>query len=133
MAMRGLFTLHVITGNGMGRRPAFPRGSCFWYTPFAVIMTAGKQPGADDMEPEEDQAKMTLVEHLDELRRRILYALLGLVVGMGLTAYFHMDIIDLLKLSYDEVTRDLGIDSKLVVLKHSSGLVMVFRVVLLRD
>lgn len=91
----------------------------------------GKRPGTSDMAEEDEQSKMTLVEHLEELRHRILYAMLGLVAAMVLAAFFGKDIIAVLKSSYVEVMQSLDMKPELVILKVSSAFIMYFRVVLL--
>ncbi len=63
----------------------------------------------EEEEEEEDegekagQKKMTLVEHLDELRTRIIYSLLGLVVGVALTLIFGSRIIEILSAPLKDV------------------------------
>jgi sec-independent protein translocase protein TatC len=61
----------------------------------------------DDEEDEEDevgQKKMTLVEHLDELRTRIIRALLGLAVGMVIALILSQPAIDIINGPYERAT-----------------------------
>ncbi len=44
----------------------------------------------DDLEPTEEAGKMSVLEHLDELRRRIIYSLIAVAVGFAL-AYVYID------------------------------------------
>ena len=50
-----------------------------------------RDPDWDDSEHEDSAAgKMSFLDHLDELRQRIIYALLSVVVGFGI-AFFLVD------------------------------------------
>ena len=40
----------------------------------------------------EDQKKMPLLDHLIELRRRLLYSVVGLIIAFGICFYFAQDI-----------------------------------------
>jgi sec-independent protein translocase protein TatC len=57
-----------------------------------TAQTTDEQPEADKPAGEETQARMTFGEHLDELRKRILRALLGGLIGVGLCVIFMWDI-----------------------------------------
>jgi sec-independent protein translocase protein TatC len=50
--------------------------------------SAGEDPDWEDEESESSQGKMSFLEHLDELRRRIIYSLLALVVGVIIACFF---------------------------------------------
>ena len=82
--------------------------------------------------PETDErhkeARMTVGEHLEELRRRIFYALLGLVAGMVVGLIFARDLIALLKGPYIRVMDKLGLEGDLVVLQATSGLTNYLKV-----
>jgi sec-independent protein translocase protein TatC len=58
-----------------------------------------------------DGAKMSFLEHLDELRKRIIRALIGAAVGVGLTFFFHNQIYDFV---FEPTRRVLPEGSKLV-------------------
>jgi sec-independent protein translocase protein TatC len=58
-----------------------------------------------------DSGKMSFLEHLDELRKRIIRALLGVAVGVGLTFFFHNQIYDFV---FEPTRRVLPDGSKLV-------------------
>jgi hypothetical protein len=53
----------------------------------ALVQFPSPQPGALQPDLEDDQdagGKMSFLEHLDELRKRIVQSLLGVVAGVGL-------------------------------------------------
>ena len=53
------------------------------------------EPDWDDREPESSEAgKMSFLDHLDELRRRIIYSLIAVGVGFGIAFYFINDLFD---------------------------------------
>jgi sec-independent protein translocase protein TatC len=58
--------------------------------------TAGDdEPDWDDQEPDEQTGgKMSFLDHLDELRRRIIYSLLSVAVGFGIAFWWLDDIFD---------------------------------------
>ena len=74
---------------------------------------------------------MTLGEHLEELRRRVFYALLGLAPAVGLTLFFGKDLIKLLERPYVHVLTDLGRQPMLIPLRVTGGFFAYFRVALL--
>ena len=57
----------------------------------ALVQFPGSQPGAlqPDLEDDEETGgKMSFLEHLDELRKRIVQSLLGVAIGVGLGFFF---------------------------------------------
>jgi len=62
---------------------------------------------------EEQFPRMTLGEHLEELRRRLIYSLIGLGVGMIVALSFGRSILRLLQYSYAEAMTDAGLDPQL--------------------
>lgn len=74
--------------------------------PLATIYSSGKTPERrppeedreDQLEDEEDElgGRMTFLEHLDELRRRILYSLIAVIVVFLAVFYFHEQIFEFL-------------------------------------
>jgi sec-independent protein translocase protein TatC len=47
------------------------------------------EPDWDDQEPESDEGgKMSFLDHLDELRRRIIYSVVAVLVGLGISLFF---------------------------------------------
>jgi sec-independent protein translocase protein TatC len=69
-----------------------------------------KAPDADDGLP-----RMTLGEHLEELRRRLLYAIIGLVVAMVATLAFGKFLLEALQWPYMETMRQVGMAPQLRV------------------
>ncbi len=68
-------------------------------------------PPAPD--PEDLLPRMTLGEHLDELRRRLVRAALALVLGMVLAFVFNKQVFAFAIEPYQEALREAGSDSKL--------------------
>jgi len=52
--------------------------------------------------------EMTFGEHLDELRRRVIRALIGLAITTAACAFFYQDIFNALALPYEQASRDLA-------------------------
>lgn len=80
----------------------------------------------EKISPEND--RMTLGEHLDELRRRLIYAIIGLAVGMAASLTFGHWIIEVLKAPYLTVMEEFGLEPDLAVLDFSSALVTYLKV-----
>ena len=81
--------------------------------------------------PDDNPRQMTLGEHLDELRRRLLYALLGLGVAMGLSLAFGRELIGVLEQPYMQVAKEQGLDSQLAVLSSTAAVMVYFNVCLI--
>ncbi len=77
------------------------------------------------------EKRMTLGEHLDELRKRLIYALIGLVVGMAVSLAFGRWIIEVLKAPYIQVMHEFGENADLAVLDFSSGFVTYLKISLI--
>ena len=64
-----------------------------------------------DYENEEDMASMSLGDHLEELRSRLILAITGLFIGLVVCMCFGSFLIDLLLIPYDgameEIKKDL--------------------------
>ena len=71
---------------------------------------------------------MTLGEHLEELRRRLIYALGGLVVGIALALMVGNRLMDLLLYSYQRVMTQSRLDPALAVPNVTSGITMYMSV-----
>ncbi len=68
-----------------------------------------------------ETARMPLGEHLEELRRRLAYALIGLLVGTGIALALGKTLIDALALSYTRVMEQAGQDPRLAVPQVVTG------------
>jgi len=62
-----------------------------------MTRTAPTELPPDVPEPEPGEKYLSLLEHLQELRFRLVMASLGVVVGLAISAYFGQDLIDFLK------------------------------------
>ncbi|MQA29633.1 MAG: twin-arginine translocase subunit TatC [Luteitalea sp.] len=66
----------------------------------ALVPFPGTHSGALKLPPEDDEesdgGKMSFLEHLDELRKRIINACIGIAVGVGLSFFFIQSIYDFL-------------------------------------
>jgi len=68
----------------------------------ALVPFPGPQTGTLQLPPDDedddlsDGGKMSFLEHLDELRKRIIHAVLGIVLGIGAGFFFIQDIYDFL-------------------------------------
>ena len=72
------------------------------------------QPGPDAEELEEESGKMSFLEHLDELRKRLLRIIIYIGIGLLATFYFHEQIYDFLSVP---VYKSLPPGQKLVYTK----------------
>jgi Tat protein translocase TatC len=80
---------------------------------------------------EHDESRMTLGEHLEELRKRLAYALIGLAAGLVVALVFGREIIVLLQYPYDAVMRELGSPQPLRVLAAQEGFLLYMKVCLI--
>jgi sec-independent protein translocase protein TatC len=74
---------------------------------------------------------MTVGEHLEELRRRVIYALLGLAVGVAGVMVFSRPLLRLLRRPYETVMAAAGLHDRLHVFEVQSGILIFFRMGLL--
>jgi len=84
-----------------------------------------------EAEPKDDEGRMTIGEHLEELRRRLIRALLGLLAGVCAGLALGPQVIGLLKYSYVKVMREMGQSDKLAVFDLPAGLITYLRVSLI--
>ena len=82
-------------------------------------------------ESNDHETQMTLGEHLDELRKRILLSLGGLLVAAVAGFVFGGKIINWLKAPYSRVMIELGHEPSLQVLKAQGGFTLYMKVALL--
>lgn len=78
-----------------------------------------------------ESRRMTLGEHLEDLRRRLIYAIIGLVVGMGISLFFGQQIIEVLKGPYVKVMEEFGLKPDLAVLDWTSSFTTYLKVSLI--
>jgi sec-independent protein translocase protein TatC len=71
---------------------------------------------------------MTVGQHLDELRKRIIYALVGFGAAIGLSLLFTREILTVLNGPYLRVVHQANMDVKLTVLSVSAGFAIYLRV-----
>ena len=86
---------------------------------------------ADNSDEDHQEATMSLGDHLEELRRRILYALAGLVLTVGAAMIFGKQLIELVKLPYVKVLNEMAVDAPPVALTVTDAFFTYFRVALL--
>jgi sec-independent protein translocase protein TatC len=77
-----------------------------------------------------EQPTMTLGEHLEELRWRIIYALTGLAAATIIGLIFSSYIIDFMAAPYRRIMAEAGASGELVVLKISEGFTIYLRIAL---
>ncbi len=75
--------------------------------PVAAPPAAGVKPGATDVDPEDD-VEMTFLDHLRELRTRLVRAVWGFIPGMALAWYLREQILVFLADPYMHAYRSLG-------------------------
>ena len=74
---------------------------------------------------------MTIGEHLEELRKRILYAVAGLVAAMVASLALGRWTLHLLQHPFEVVMREYGMDERLAVLSTTAGIGVYFQVTLI--
>jgi sec-independent protein translocase protein TatC len=74
---------------------------------------ASPTPDPEEQHPEEGK-QMSFLEHLEELRQRLLRSVLALLVGFGVGFYFAKDIYKILARPLTDTLRALGASDKLV-------------------
>ncbi|MBI2912770.1 MAG: twin-arginine translocase subunit TatC [Chloroflexi bacterium] len=92
-------------------------------------MSRAAPPEPPPEAPEEGPTEkfMTLMEHLEELRFRLMVSALGIVAGLGVSAYFGQDLIDFLK----QPAESRNPDFRLTFIEPFELFVTYFRVSLL--
>ena len=77
---------------------------------------------------EPDEKRMSLGEHLDELRRRLIYMMCAVAAAMLACLLFASRIIGFLEGPYKRAMESLGLEGQLIVLEVASGLTTLLRV-----
>lgn len=86
---------------------------------------------APDADPEDSLPRMTLTEHLDELRRRLVRAALALVLGMVVAFVFYKHVFAFATEPYVEALREAGGDGRLQSLAPLDTFVEVMKLAFL--
>jgi len=80
--------------------------------------------------PQFETSRMSFGDHLEELRRRLIYALLGLVAAIVICFAIGDHIIEILVTPYYVVMKDLGHDGRLIQLNPIEGFLEYFKIAL---
>ena len=82
--------------------------------------------------PDSPDAKMSLGDHLEELRWRILKAMIGLVIATAISLFFTKDFISLLERPYEAAATNAGLPNhELTVMNASAGFTTYMRVAII--
>jgi sec-independent protein translocase protein TatC len=73
-----------------------------------------KNPGSDPEESDLNGRQMSFLEHLEELRKRLVRAILSIAIGFGVCFYFHEGICNYLTKPVTDTLRALKMPEKLV-------------------
>ncbi|HSR53172.1 MAG TPA: twin-arginine translocase subunit TatC [Acidobacteriota bacterium] len=88
--------------------------------------------GDDDDNGDDEQrelgGQMTFLEHLDELRRRIIYAFLAVVITFSASFVFREQIFDFLQQPITQVLLDRGMEPKLTFIKPTDAFTIYLKV-----
>ena len=76
-----------------------------------------ESPTGDDAEPGAAQHRMTMMEHLVELRRRLMWCVVALLVAFGICIFFASEIFDFLSRPLMKVLRAQNEDATLIYTK----------------
>jgi sec-independent protein translocase protein TatC len=85
-------------------------------------VTPDKPPDKPQDTPEEGGPVMSLLEHIEELRTRLLRAVIGIAVGMGIALLFTNPVLNYLKDAYGD---------RLLIIDPTESVVVFFRVCLM--
>ncbi len=86
------------------------------------------EPRSNPSDAAVDGARMSFGEHLDELRKRIIFALWGLLAGAATCYIFGERIIETLTAPYYVAMRDLGFDPRMVQLNPIESFLEYFKI-----
>ncbi len=82
----------------------------------------------EDEEPESEQGKMSFLDHLDELRRRIIYAVVALVIGIVISCFFLTDLYNFVMLPMQEA---LGVGKQMIYTEPTEGMMLYLKIALI--
>jgi len=74
---------------------------------------------------------MNTSDHIEELRRRVFYALFGLIISVVLGLFFCSHIIDIVKQPYSDIMISVGLEPSLQTLAPTDGFTAYLRIALL--
>jgi len=83
------------------------------------------EPDWDDHDPEGDGGKMSFLDHLDELRRRIIYSLVSVLVGFGI-AFFWLD--DIFYFIFKPMQEMLPKGQQLISIEPGEQIFLMFKI-----
>ncbi len=75
-----------------------------------------------------DDVKLTFGEHLEELRTRVLYSFIAVVVCFFLCYAFKVQLLDLVRRPHDLTMKALGLDVKLNVIRYQEGFLTLLKI-----
>ena len=81
----------------------------------------------DDNDNKEKLPSMSLGDHLDELRARLMLAIIGIVIGAAISLGFGKHLLEFLRAPYDGVVEAMEISLELQTLKPGEGLIMFIK------
>jgi sec-independent protein translocase protein TatC len=94
--------------------------------PFKAAKQVDDEPDWDDHElGEETGGKMSFLDHLDELRRRIIYSLIAVLVGFGI-AFFWLD--DIFMFIFKPMQEMLPAGQKLISIEPGEQIFLMFEI-----
>jgi sec-independent protein translocase protein TatC len=85
-------------------------------------------PDWEDEESESEQGKMSFLDHLDELRRRIIYSVIALVVGVVIACFFLTDLYNFVMVPMQEA---LGPGTQMIYTEPTEGMMLYLKIALI--
>lgn len=90
-----------------------------------------REPHMQQLDQEKlEQTRMSLGEHLEELRRRLIYAIIGLAVATGAMFAVTPSLLQFLERPFVEVMSSYGLPPKLLMMDYQSGLALYMQIAL---
>ena len=94
--------------------------------PNKAAKSADDEPDWDDHDPDQDAGgKMSFLDHLDELRRRIIYSLISVLVGFGI-AFFWLD--DIFYFIFKPMQEMLPKGQQLISIEPGEQIFLMFKI-----
>jgi sec-independent protein translocase protein TatC len=90
-----------------------------------AVQPANSDPDWDDDDSSLDDGKMSFLDHLDELRRRLIYALISLLSGIGIVCFFLQDLFDFIMRPLQRLLPDGG---KLIYTEPTEGMTLYIKI-----